>query len=441
MNLSKINNLFFFVILFSLLGCSKESNPVLEDPDSRLNAYLEERLASLTDAPYGFKANVFTGTKKSFFLYIKFDKNGRVSMLSDFDDQSATVLQSSSYRLKALQRPSLLFDTYNYLTVFADPQGSVNGGINGQGLKGDNDFSFVPSNGEDIMLIGNKNASELHLAKATEAEQKALLAGGLEQSRKQLTAFLKVNPYYFFLVQGEKLALVVDPKNREVRLSKLEADGITISNSASPFHYTSNGLIPFDLKIEEDKVEEITWDAAKKTYMVHVGNQVLEVMTTNKPVFPLHLQFGFNKTYKSIGTTSNSLPAGVNSGFKQLWSTLNTNFSSSKRELRSMEFKLISDTQATLTVNYSSGTTNYVADMSFTYSMQENVLTLTNPRRDYSNGNWTARIQQLKVLEDYILKGPFVLDWVASSSATVSSPLGGLHPQNNAQAFLYGFLK
>ncbi len=81
------------------------------------------------------------------------------------------------------------------------------------------------------------------------------------------------------------------------------------------------------------------------------------------------------------------------------------------------------------------------ADMSFTYAINQSLMTLSNPKRDYSNSNWTARIQQLKVLEDYILKGPFILDWVSSSSAAVTSPLGGLQPQDNAQAFLYGFLK
>lgn len=440
MNFRKIHSL-FFVIFFSLLGCSKESDPVLEDPDSRLNKYLSERLETLTDAPYGFKANLSTSLEKSFSLYIQFDKNGRVSMLSDFDDRSAVELQTSSYRLKALQRPSLLFDTYNYLTIFADPQGSVNGGVNGQGLKGDNDFGFVLDNADTVLLTGNKNGAILHLAKATAEEQKAFLAGGLGQARQQLASFLKANSNLYLYVQEQKIALAVDTRNRMLTLSKLEADGSTISSTSSAFNYTVNGVEAVALKLGADFVEKITWDNTKKAYMAQVGEKLLEVMVSSTPVFPLYLQFGFNKTYKVIGTTTNSLPAGVNSSFNQLWTTLNSNFTGTNRVIRSMEFKLISDTQATLSINYSSGTSNYVADMSFTYAINQSLMTLSNPKRDYSNSNWTARILQLKVLEDYILKGPFVLDWVSSSSAAVTSPLGGLQPQDNAQAFLYGFLK
>ena len=46
-------------------------------------------------------------------------------MFSDFDSTSAVTLQESSYRLKAEQQPTLIFDTYSYVHVLADPNEAV----------------------------------------------------------------------------------------------------------------------------------------------------------------------------------------------------------------------------------------------------------------------------------------------------------------------------
>ncbi|TDQ77806.1 DUF4302 domain-containing protein [Sphingobacterium yanglingense] len=441
MNLRKIHSLLFVILLASFFACKKEDDPILDDPDSRLNTYLENSLQTLTEAPYGYKATLFTKAEKTFAFFMQFDKDGRVSMLSDFDGNSAVKLQSSTYRLKALQRPSVIFDTYNYISMLADPQGSVNGGTNGQGLFGDNDYSFLKFSGDSVGLIGNKNTSQLLLIKATEAEQKSYLEGGLGQSRQLLTTFMNSHKYPYILVDNKKIALAIDQSSRQVTLSWLEADGTTITNLSSPFFYTPEGIIAPFLELGKNYIEEIKWDNEKKTYILTVAGQQIQVQSNPTPVFPLVLQFGFKKTYSIIGTNNNTLPDGVNSTFNNLWKTVNTNFTSSGRTIRYIEFKLISENQATLTVYYSSGTTNYIADMSFTYTINQNLLKLTDPKRDFSNGNWTSRLAQLSVLEDYILKGPFVLDWVSSSSSKVTEPLGGLSPQSNAADFFYGYLK
>ncbi|GHE31403.1 DUF4302 domain-containing protein [Sphingobacterium griseoflavum] len=431
----------FLVVLFAFGACKKEDDPILADPDSRLSEYLANSLAFLTEAPYGYKASLETVEGKTFTLFMQFDSDGRVHMLSDFADASAATVGSSSYRLKALQRPSLIFDTYNYISIFADPQGSVNGGTNGQGLKGDNDYSFVKFSGDTVSLLGNKNASALTLIRASEDEKDGFIAGQLRTSREVLHSYLQSNSNLYIADGTNKVAFAVDANNRTVTLSRLEEDGITISSVTSSFAYTQQGITPAQLTFNGAPVEAIAWQASTSRYTMQTNGSSYVVESNPTPVFPLYLQFGFNKTYSTIGTTTNSLPAGVNSAFNDVWSTVNANFTSTNRAIRYMEFKIISETQATLSVFYSSGTSNFVADMSFTYSLQQNLLTLTSPRRDYSNGNWTTRLAQLRVLEEYILKGPFVLDWVDSSSPTVTVPLGGLRQQSDSQSFLYGFLK
>ncbi len=440
----KIRNTSIFIFLAALLSfsaCKKEDDPILQDPDSRLSEYLASSLAFLTEAPHGYKASLETVDGKTFALFMQFDSEGRVHMLSDFTDAASGTLGSSSYRLKALQRPSLLFDTYNYISVFADPQNSVNGGTNGQGLKGDNDFSFVKFSGDTVVLQGNKNASILTLIRANETEEEAFIGGQLQTSRENLRAFLQSNSNLYVANGADKVAFAIDVNNRTVTLSKLEADGTTISSVSSSFAYSPEGIVPAQLTINNASVQAIAWNANTNSYTMRTNGSTSAVESNPTPVFPLYLQFGFNKTYSTIGTTTNSLPAGVSSVFNEVWSTLNANFTSTNRAIRYMEFKIISETQATLSVYYSSGTSNFVADMSFNYSLQQNLLTLSNARRDYSNGNWTTRLAQLRVLEEYILKGPFLLDWIDSSSSAVTVPLGGIRLQSDSQSFLYGFLK
>lgn len=433
------------VILATLLfhtGCKKENDPILEDPDERLNAYLQNAQQALTDVDYGYKVTLNTSEEKSYSLYMNFDEEGRVEMLSDFTDESATVPRSSSFRLKALQRPSLIFDTYNYISVFADPQGTVNGGVNGQGLRGDNDYSFLEIGKDSIRLRGNKNVSLLLLVKATQAEQEEFRTGSLLQSRQQVDVFLANQKNMFIEIGGSRVAVALNKTARTITLSKLEANGNTITDASGAFQYVTGGLhIPGQLQLGDITVQDLYWNESEKTYYVAVKGEQVKVQSSANPVFPLYLQFGYRNTYSTIATNTNALPAGVNSEFNQVWATLNANFASTNRTIRYMEFKLISEDVATLSVFYVSGTTNYVANMSFKYTFVNEVLTLSAATRDYSNANWTARLAQLRVLEDYILSGPFVLDWVSSASATETELMGGMARQSNSESFLYGYLK
>jgi hypothetical protein len=77
-------------------------------------------------------------------------------MLSDFNETTATVLKESSYRLKALQQPTLIFDTYSYLHLLSDPDPNVAGGIAGKGYNSDFEFAYDPTiaQADTIILTG-----------------------------------------------------------------------------------------------------------------------------------------------------------------------------------------------------------------------------------------------------------------------------------------------
>jgi len=251
------------IAIFS--ACEKEDDPVFDQsPDERLNETLTMYQGELTGAPYGWKAMVFpAGMPNSVFsFYMKFNGSNRVSMFSDFDAESSTTLQESSYRLKALQQPSLLFDTYSYLHVLCDPDAGVNGGAYGKGLYSDFEFALDSISGDTIHLTGRFNKSKAYLVKATQEEAQEYMS--LERNREfeHITQFLT----YFkrLTVGGTQYELTVNPYAHVIGFTWVDDKGEKQQDVVG-FYYTPNG-IAFAPAFTDGKntitgLQDITWDA------------------------------------------------------------------------------------------------------------------------------------------------------------------------------------
>ncbi|MDH7462695.1 DUF4302 domain-containing protein [Chitinophagaceae bacterium 26-R-25] len=162
--------LYLFVAMAALSSCQKEEKSVFDQtPDERINAALAKYQADVLSSPNGWKALYQTGTGQTFNFYFTFNNQNRVVMYSDFDT-STTHPRESSYRIKALQQPCLIFDTYSYLHMLADPNPYVNGGNAGDGLKADFEFAIDTVKGDTIKLKGRQNGTELDIIKATKDE-------------------------------------------------------------------------------------------------------------------------------------------------------------------------------------------------------------------------------------------------------------------------------
>ena len=77
--------------------------------------------SALTGSATGWNATIKTGTGGIFHFHFRFNESNRVFMYADINLETATTAKESSYRLKALQTPALIFDTYSYLHILADP--------------------------------------------------------------------------------------------------------------------------------------------------------------------------------------------------------------------------------------------------------------------------------------------------------------------------------
>ncbi|ARS41395.1 hypothetical protein CA265_17750 [Sphingobacteriaceae bacterium GW460-11-11-14-LB5] len=433
--------LYIALVVLLMASCKKDSDPILDDPDTRLTAELAANQAKLIAAPNGWKATIYPSGGKGFSFYFKFLADGKVDMMGDVNNASSTAPQTSTYRLKALQRPTLIFDTYNYIHLIADPDASISGGANASGLKSDFEFAFAGVAGDTLKFEGTFYGNKMSIVTLSAAESQSILAGGLKTMTDANTAYIAANknPYLQF-ADGTKGALSIDPTSKTLKLTYLDSKGVVQSKSVT-FAYGINKLsLSAYLNYGSVYFNELFYDSASKTYYIMVGTTRINVQNSNVPIVPLSLQFGFPSAfaYRSINIGT-SLPLGVTSGFNAIYQASVTKFATTltpSRTLVAVRFALTSNNTATVTTQNNNGTTTLTAVATYNYTMNDGVITLSNPIYD---SNWVARTTQLIDIQNYFLTGPFKIDWV--SSTNVNSPLlGGLYRTADLSSFMYGTL-
>ncbi|WP_159468117.1 DUF4302 domain-containing protein [Dyadobacter sp. 3J3] len=285
------NKYLSYLLLFLLAGlwsCSDDNDVFEQTADERINAALADYQKQLSGSPYGWKGIIYPGGGGVYSFYFKFNDQNRVVMYSDFAAESAATPKESSYRLKAMQTPSLIFDTYSYLHVLADPDGGVNGGSYGDGLKSDYEFSFNGDslNTGNITLTGTKNQSKLILIKATQEEATAYGNGGMAKS----LLFSNISKYltYFkrFVAGGVTYEIAVNQNVRTITLNWLT--GTTVNSFTTDYYYSSTGvsfLTPFvNGSTTLNGFTNITWDAANMVLGVTASGTKTTIVDAAKPI-------------------------------------------------------------------------------------------------------------------------------------------------------------
>lgn len=163
---------YFLLALLAFSSCRKDNNDSVfpDTADERINKTLSDYQAALAGSQYGWNARLVTANGSIYNFHFSFNDANRVLMFGDIDTLTASERKESSFRLKALQQPSLIFDTYSYLHILADPDGSVNGGIDGEGLRSDFEFSLDTLTADSIKLTGRFQGSRMVLKKATQQD-------------------------------------------------------------------------------------------------------------------------------------------------------------------------------------------------------------------------------------------------------------------------------
>ena len=299
MNYMLKNRLLYILTLAILFaGCDKKTDEIFDkSPDQRLSEALAAYQQALVSAPNGWKVFIFPKGLQSqsievggFSYYMKFTDANRVTMFSDFDTSTASVPKESGYRLKAVQRPSIYFDTYSYLHIPADPTATVSrspSGADGYGWGSDFDFSFADkAPGDTIHLKGNFNGTEAIMVKATAQEAAAYNNKQLAASIKLLQSLSIIGYFKVLTFGGKQYYITIDEGNKLITFSWL--NGSTVQSFTTGYSSTLNGIVfsePFNTGTAViPGINFVTWSPATLTMNVTVNNTATTISDAGRPL-------------------------------------------------------------------------------------------------------------------------------------------------------------
>lgn len=297
-----------------------------ESTDERVEQALNEYSTLLNSAPHGWRASLYTEAGPGYFYYLDFQEDGNVTMVSDFNATTAANSMAGTWVLKALQKPTLTFDTYSYIHMPADPDGNVNGGNTGEGLLSDFEFTFVRTAGDSIVMKGLKHKTELYLVKASESETAAILNDDILHMLQNTNTYIDANRGLKLQLPGNTVVPVaVDVARKLFAAQYLSADGTKIETFIAPFTFSLQGIVlKTPASINGHTFRELYWDADKEVYIAQLPAPVELVNDTEPflfhPSIPLHDVIGqrYKRVYVPAKPEENRLP-GQSDDFVQAY--------------------------------------------------------------------------------------------------------------------------
>lgn len=435
------NILFGAMLIVAASSCQKQEEKLVfgETPEVRMKAKIDSINTALTSSPNGWKVTVGTGLKGGYGFYMAFDDQQVVKMVADLTDASATKVEGSNYRVKQDNGATLIFDTYNYISMLNDPNPSVYNGTVREGLRSDLEFRFLRSNADSIIFVGKRYRQQLVLSKATAAEKDAYNSGAYKTSIDKTKAIFQTfkNPYIEVNIGGvaTKLALSIFSGTKTLDIGSVLPDNKTVLNTFK-FAFNLNG---FDILAGGNHRDMVftKGEVVGNSIFVHdnAGNKY-EIKNSVNPVLPIEVMFAYDGAFNAIFISTPELPQGVTSSFNTTWTNLINFYIANSRRFYSFSFRLSTSKVAILDVRYANGSSVFSAEAQYNYTLENGILKLTAPIA--TNGTWnngwiTAAVR------NYFSGGEFKLTYITGSNPN-DGTLGGLIKLSDPTAIFYGKL-
>jgi len=435
------NRLYIILLLIFFAGCSRDKTTSLfgEKPEERMEQALTQYKETLTGSTYGWKTAVYPPDGGGYSFYFRFSTNDRVTMYGDVTQDAAGTGLESTYRLKAVQRPSLLFDTYSYLHLLSDPNPNVYGGVIGQGYSIDFEYSIDSVSVDTIKLTGITYGTRMLLTKASQAEAEGYAAGNYATLINSSESYVLQNPWlYIQLNDGRKLQLGINIATRGFTLTYIDDAG-EVQSVSTYFSYTLNGLyLKTAITYNGQTFQEIFWDNAKKVFYITVNGQRVEVQVAPSSVVPAHRLLG-------IDFSSIIVPPQALTGWSPTYTTISDTLASRLingrygLELYAIEYAF-DITQQLLDVNVYVIQDNqlFLARYPFTYTKtNDGVFNFTGQS---FTGNASLIATDMKPLLDYIRNDRFTLDFIFDTQGD-NERLGLMKSLEHPDFMFSGFLQ
>ncbi len=436
--------IYLSLLLLVIVGCKKDRDVAPgERPEERMAFALTELRENLLSAPYGWNAYMTTAQGSGFSFYFDFDEGDRVISLSDFDDETSSIPFESGYRLRAVMSASLLFDTYSYIHLLADPNPSVAGGTAARGYNTDFEFEYYGSGENDsLLLVGKTRRMPFFMMPATQSERTQYMNGEFTDRIAAMNTYINSNANLYFEINSDLTPAFLFNIGNKTVISSINVDGEDLLVNM-PYVYTLSGVrFPAPLFIGTDTLTHIDLTSPTTAKAVMRDGTEYDMGNSETPLLPLRAIFNYNGTFNTVASQGTALPAIVGtSSFTDVWNSVVNNVTSSGNTLRDFEFVISSNSTINVNVYYTTSA-NFTATMTFNYTYEDGLLTLSNPTGNTS-GNWNTRRSWLQPLENYLLNFannqiPLSVEWVSSTDGSLT---GGLVSTEEPSDILYGFVR
>ena len=417
---------YILVLSIGLGACKKETEELFDKPaDERISDALRSYQTALTQAA-GWKLFVYPSGLQSqdvevggLTYYVRFSNENRALMVSDFTTDMATVPKESGYRLKAVQRPSLIFDTYSYIHVAADPDPEVSSSPVQQGGFGwgtDFDFSFTETEITDtIRLEGNFNGSDAYLIKITKEEIDAAFSGAMANIIDVTSDYATTTPFIVLNGTGnEKINVAFNLSLYIIEFSFVDGSGNIVTIKA-PFSHTINGLhLKAPITVGGITFQDIYWDATNLYYYILQGSTKIQLTTPATPAFSLPLTNAIGTAYQSIIIPTFRLP-NQSADFVTKYNAVKTAIKNGpyNLDLNVMEFAFNAQARTmNLNVIVFQDNQGFLAQYNYTYNITGGLFKFTLVG---GNGNANLIAADMSPLLNHINTNTFQLSAIATS--------------------------
>lgn len=313
-------------LVAGLVSCDNDKIVTMDGSvDQKLDNVMKAWDKELTSSEHGWLANIHSDYG-IYRFWMEFDKNGRVKMLTDNLNLESEKLVpgESSYTIRALQRPTLIFGTYSYVAVLNDPDDSISGGSNNEGLVTDFEFEISGYENGVFTMTGRINRVRAYLTKATEAEKTAAKEGALQDVITDYINY-KNGLYLYSAINGKNV--MYSFSQRSVSLVYL-GDNEEILESGSDIYIdltTKDVILDTPLDANGKMLTRLKWNEQTKLYVAVMDNgEELDLEEQDVPIIPLHLMLGLDKRYDYMETMIAFYPSSTTNVYRTALQTAAT---------------------------------------------------------------------------------------------------------------------
>jgi hypothetical protein len=291
-----------FAAAAGLTACTEKTPHVFDlSPDERAQEQLVQYQQALCSAPCGWLVTV--GTQDvgvaggAYRFWMTFKPNNRVTMYADVDASTAATPKESSYRLKQMQYPTLMFDTYTYIHIPDDPGTIITGATVGLGLLSDSDVNLKEdASGNEFRAEGRKRQRPFIFTRATPEDTLAIAQGAFIAARATAAARWVNIKYPTIATTKGRLQMTLSERLSSFTYADENSEVQTVFIPSYVELDASSIRMVTPLKYRDMEIERITWSGTE--YTVSINGEPYIVYDARQPSYPL--SFGAGKTYNTL---------------------------------------------------------------------------------------------------------------------------------------------